>query len=519
MLDKKYKILKPLGKGGEGSVWLAVNIRTYKAWAVKEIAGTQREEAGLWRRFDNEHLLQIVDIINENQKTYLVMEYIKGMTLEQILRNSGRLSMQKTAGYGVQICDALVYLHTRTPPLIHGDVKPANIICRDNGTLVLLDYGSLARAGSVNIACFGTRAYAAPEQFARDTVLDARTDIYSLGVTLYRLFTGRFPGEAVTGRLKVLHRRLWRILQKCMEQCPKQRYSSAGEVMNALEGTCRQRRVSCIIIALLAAGCLAVGNRIPRDGEGAAIREKSYEELLAEGGDENCIKAISSDAGRPEAYLQLLDIYLEDDKFSVLEEEKVWEVLGTSEKGIDTISDSEEISYQLGLAYWYFYEAGGGRKYALPWFRRAAEAPEGATVPAHRLRAKVFLRIGGYYEKLSQKDITGDKSEIYKKYWADLMELRDSSISDVDNNVTQLRLMSEIVTQIYMHCSDFRKTGVTRGQMEKALEEIKNEVEEMDITYSKDSVEPQLCSKIKENISLAEESIVRTFLQEEERGR
>lgn len=447
------------------------------------------------------------------------MEYIKGKTLEQILKKSGKLSLQRTEDYGVQICDALIYLHTRQPALIHGDVKPANIICRDNGTLVLLDYGSLSRSGAPNIACFGTRGYAAPEQFARDAVLDARTDIYSLGVTLYQLFCGKPGIEDNMGRMKLMNRRMWGILQKCMETNPEHRYSSVREVRKALEGAGRQNRACCVIIAALAAGCLAAGNEIPKWGEEAEIREKTYDELLAEGGEENCMKAISRDAGRSEAYFRLLDIYLEDDKFSAGEEEKMWEALGISEKGIDNMADSREFAYQLGLAYWYFYEENGGKKYALPWFKKAAEASEGEMDHAHQLRAQVFLRIGGYYEKLGQKDVSGDKREIYKKYWADLMELKDSSISEIDNNVTQLRLMNEIVTQIYIHCADFREIGVTKTQMEEVLEDIENEMGEMDISGSQSSVEPQLSGRIKETMILAEEAIFRTFLQEVERGR
>lgn len=119
-----------------------------------------------------------------------------------------------------------------------------------------------------------------------------------------------------------MNRRMWGILQKCMETNPEHRYSSVREVRKALEGAGRQNRACCVIIAALAAGCLAAGNEIPKWGEEAEIREKTYDELLAEGGEENCMKAISRDAGRSEAYFRLLDIYLEDDKFSAGEEEK-----------------------------------------------------------------------------------------------------------------------------------------------------------------------------------------------------
>ncbi|MBY0229238.1 MAG: serine/threonine protein kinase [Gemmataceae bacterium] len=212
-----YKVLKPIGKGGMGVVYLAEHGELGRKVAVKVLASERVTEPGAIERFrrearaagalDHPNIVRAHDICTVGKTHFLVMEHIDGRSLEQILRAKGRLPWHVAAGYIAQAALALQHAHERG--LVHRDIKPANLLVDKAGVVKMLDLG-LARFyedRDDNLterlggrAIIGTPDYISPEQVLGQ--LDIRSDIYSLGGTLYALIEGRppFPGGDVRSK-------------------------------------------------------------------------------------------------------------------------------------------------------------------------------------------------------------------------------------------------------------------------------------------------------------------------------
>lgn len=209
LIDGKYKILNEIGRGGMSTVYLAINEKANKPWAVKEVRKngiSNRElvkqslmvEINLLKKLKHKGLPSIVDIIDQQDNYLIVMDYIEGITLENIMQEEGVQPQEKVVDWAIQLCDVLQYLHTRKPAIIYRDMKPSNIMLRSDGSVVLIDFGTAREFKERHVedtTCLGTQGYAAPEQFGGMGQTDERTDIYSLGATMYRLVTGHNPSE------------------------------------------------------------------------------------------------------------------------------------------------------------------------------------------------------------------------------------------------------------------------------------------------------------------------------------
>jgi len=210
LLADRYRIISPLTEGGIGSVHLGYDIRLNKVCAIKELFKKRLEEMSkmeyeasinlfkkeveLLANLRHPNIPCVTDYFIENERYYLVMDYIDGKDLELTLDEEGAISEKQVIEWAIQICRILEYLHGQFPPIIHGDIKPANLIIRKtDGAIILVDFGSASAATSKKTldTSYGTEGYAAPEQYLGK--LDARCDIYSLGVTLYELLTGNLP--------------------------------------------------------------------------------------------------------------------------------------------------------------------------------------------------------------------------------------------------------------------------------------------------------------------------------------
>lgn len=211
----RYKILAQIGEGGMSTVYLALDSVLNKQWAAKEIKRVddpaQRDlivnslvtEANMIKRFDHPAIPRIVDIIDEDGALFVIMDYVEGRTLEAVLESEGAQSEDDVVDWGLQLCDALEYLHQRKPPVIYRDMKPSNVMLKPNGLITIIDFG-IAREyrdeGAVTAAVgdtvqLGTRGFAPPEQYGGSGQTDARTDVYALGATLYDLVTAKSPAE------------------------------------------------------------------------------------------------------------------------------------------------------------------------------------------------------------------------------------------------------------------------------------------------------------------------------------
>jgi serine/threonine protein kinase len=212
LLNGRYRIVRVLGRGGMGTVYLAHHQELDDVLAIKEISGPDtadesyqmalelcRKESKLLFRLQHPNLPKVTDAFVEDDRFYLVMEFIDGVTLETKLREAGGrpLDPRLVAEWGLQITDVLGYLHTLDPPLIFRDLKPANIMVQANGHLKLIDFGIARRfqddpSKKKDTALLGSVGYSPPEQFGQHQT-DTRSDIYAFGATLHHLLTGRDP--------------------------------------------------------------------------------------------------------------------------------------------------------------------------------------------------------------------------------------------------------------------------------------------------------------------------------------
>lgn len=255
VIGRKYEVLKKIGQGGMSIVYLVMDTRLNKNWALKEVRKDGIKdyevvkqglvvETDMLKKLSHPHLPRIVDIIDEEGAFYVVMDYVEGQALSTVLDEYGAQPQDLVIDWAKQLCDVLHYLHTRTPAIIYRDMKPGNVMLRPEGNLTLIDFGIAREFKEKNVAdttCLGTLGYAAPEQFGNQGQTDPRTDIYCLGATLYHLVTGQNPSEPPYEMYPIckinpqLSTGLERIISKCTQRNPNDRYQSCAELMYDLE--------------------------------------------------------------------------------------------------------------------------------------------------------------------------------------------------------------------------------------------------------------------------------------------
>jgi len=228
VLRDRYEIIDLIGQGGMGAVYKAEDLRLRgRICALKEVLpelisepGMETQahdqfyrEASTLARLDHPNLPKVSDFFAESGREYLVMDFVPGHDLRQLLEAARRrgdfLEEATVLDWAAQLCDALTYLHTQEPPVLHRDIKPSNIKQTPRGVLKLVDFGLVkllqpdeSRTVTV-VQGRGTVAYTPLEQYGGDTGhTDVRTDLYSLGATLYHLLTGQSPADAKQRFLK-----------------------------------------------------------------------------------------------------------------------------------------------------------------------------------------------------------------------------------------------------------------------------------------------------------------------------
>lgn len=520
IIDGKYKILNKIGQGGMSVVYLAMNERANKQWAIKEVRkdGTKDyevvkqgliAETDILKRLNHPHLPSIIDVIDCDDTFLIVMDYIEGRTLDHWLKKEGAQPQERVVEWAKQICDVLGYLHSRKPPIIYRDLKPSNVMLKPDGKIMIIDFGTAREFKEQSIEdtkCLGTQGYAAPEQYGGHGQTDARTDIYNLGATMYHLLTGHNPSLPPYEMYPIrqwnpsLSSGLEAIVTKCTQRNPNDRYQSCAELMYALEHfdeldieyRKQQKRkwgmflAACSLTAVSLIGCLgfkfAENSTIKNSYDGylrAASNAATQEEKVDYYRD-----AINLDPSRGDAWLSLLDVFIDgtgdSGLFTQEEDVQMKEILGytgsgnrTNESYLESNPEAyDEFSFQMGLAYFYYYGEEGNKPMSQSWFETAAES--GSLEPNKVERAKRFAKIAGYSQGLDTRDLAGDSEVSYADYWDDMVELTSGDLTAIDNEQTALVMYKEMVYQIYKNALNFRQAGVTEQEMMNELQNIRS---------------------------------------------
>lgn len=252
IIDNKYEVLKLIGRGGFHTTYLVRNIHINKMWAMKvcdkrnkSYSGAIREsiltEPYVMKKLDHPCIPKVVDIIEDEDSLFIIRDYIEGETLETIAERYGAQPADKVIEWAKQMCSTLGYLHSQNPPFIYRDMKPANVILKPDGTIHFIDFGIMRtykQDQKRDTCCLGTVGYAAPEGYHGQT--DPRSDIFGLGMTMFRLVTGINPIEPPYEVKPIcqinpnLPKGLEFIISKCTKPNPNERYQTCDELLKDL---------------------------------------------------------------------------------------------------------------------------------------------------------------------------------------------------------------------------------------------------------------------------------------------
>ena len=571
LIDGRYKILRKLGEGGMSVVYLAVNEKVNKHWAIKEVKKEGVEnfetvhqrlltEADILKRLHHPNLPDIVDII-ENEETFLlVMDYIEGRQLESIVQEYGPQKEETVVNWGKQLCDVLSYLHSQNPPIIYRDMKPANVMVQKDGKVVLIDFGTareFKESQAEDTLCLGTCGYAAPEQYKGQGQSDIRTDIYCLGVTLYYLLTGHNP---ICKPYEIYPIRYWNtnlssglemIILKCTRKNPSKRYQSCEELQQELSHyykldieyqksqKIKKLMLFCFLGLTIVSGFLSlVFYREEKELVKNAYEDCLYEAQRQRGKEQYqaCYQAaITLNPKDSRAYKALLETFLWKDNeeqeelqgysvcfFSEKEEKFIREMLGITKEGNKRNEEYlksrkreyESFAYILGLAYFYSYNGTGNKAAAEKWLKIAGEGkPSQGLQEAEIIRAQKLWKIASYYDRLGMYHQGGDVRISYKDYWEDLTEIVKHEKKNRYKSKDLLFAYKEILSQMITSAFQFARAGVAKAEMERQLREIEEGLDAMKIEKGSANAvyEEEMKRNLCENLSAAHHSIEAAF--------
>ncbi len=260
LLTGRYLIVRKVGQGGMGAVYEAIDTRLHqRRCAVKEMSSANlatiaerqlavanfEREAKMLASLSHSNLPKVTDYFSEGGRHYMVMEFIEGQTMEEHLSTTARaMSEAEVRPIAEQLCDVLHYLHSQNPPVIFRDMKPGNVILQPDGQVKLIDFGIIRffKGGKTHDTQFlGTPGFAAPEAYGYAET-DARSDVYSLGMTLYCLLTAKDPPQNLAGfnpdvdLAACTSSELRRVILKALKVKAPGRWQSAHEMRQSLVG-------------------------------------------------------------------------------------------------------------------------------------------------------------------------------------------------------------------------------------------------------------------------------------------
>jgi len=555
LLDGKYKILSEIGRGGMSVVYMAINEKANKTWAVKEV---RREgvndfksvkqgliaEAEMLKKLHHKFLPSIIDIIDMQDSFIIIMDYIEGISLKDRLKEYGAQPQDRVVQWSMELCDVLGYLHSRTPAIIYRDMKPSNVMLRPDWHITLIDFGTAKEFKEFNVKdtiSLGTIGYAAPEQFGGKS--DARTDIYCLGATMYHLVTGNDPSapsceiRPIREINPALSSGLEKIIQKCTQRNPENRYQSCAELLYDLEHYkeldilhLKKQWRKMIGFGISAMITIGAGITALAANNGAQNRLKeNYDYLVGQAAvatltqkekEALYIEAIQIDPSREDAYLKMIDMYLEaaeDKETGNFTREEAANIVKLK-AGLD-IKDNEgftntvkplqelqsrnpegyaEVCYEIGKAYWYDYEVENERyKNAVEWFQDAA---------GFNSTSPIFVEIGQCRQNISKyegQSRTDDMNKEYAAMWESMKQLVHTMSGSGDDDTKRL-VWRETISMISDQIQYF--TDVPEEDIKNLLQDIKQEANNMYETTKYPTVKPEL-EELLQNIQKAEERV------------
>lgn len=521
LVDSKYKILSEIGHGGMSVVYMAINEKANKTWAVKEVRkdgkmdfNTVRQglmaEIETLKKLKHPNLPSIIDVIEDDDSFIIVMDYIEGRSLDKIIEENGAQPEAYVVEWAKQLCDVLGYLHSRTPPIIYRDMKPANVMLKPDGNIMVIDFGT-AKNYEIDLGettGIGTIGYAAPEQYIGSGLgrTDARTDIYCLGITMYHLLTNIDPcknlisDKSIRAVNPALSHGLDAIIQKCTQYQPADRYQSCAELMYDLENyeileplykKKQKRKLGVFFLTILMAAIFAasglVTNYMAAQKATDTYDTKLYDASKSVNYDEKlelykeCI-AIPNKAGEKDAYLGLIQAFKDnDDVFTQSEANLLTKYIKNNKAALQSNPDNyTEICFETGKLYWYYYQGENassasdeftGAIYAVEWF---SDVPEGYKDYG---MASAYANIGSFYRNIARYVVEASDKGQYKPFFENMQKLLNSvALNENESEIVRLELLEMSRSALQQYATKFKGDGITQKQMQDMYTTISDTV-------------------------------------------
>ena len=444
-LDERYEALKLINTGGTSKVFLVSDKNLNTQWAIKKVkkdaeaVSTIMTEVNVLKSLRHPALPRIIDIREDEEFFYIVMDYIPGENLRTVLRTSGPQEQDTVVSWAISLCDAISYLHKHG--IIYRDMKPSNVMLTPDGDIKLIDFG-IARNYDPNLSedtvSLGTEGYAAPEQYEGFGQSDARTDVFGIGITMFQLLTDINP---VTHRKNTFSIRLARpelssgldkVILKATNKDRELRYQTAEELKQALlhyhdldNETVRKKnkkkaRVSIFVILSLV--CFALSgasfflNRQQIDNRYQALVSDSQNAKHIE-------EAINLKPQESEGYIALLNSYGEE--FDQNEASDFSHVFAEHQ---NEIKNKDEVAMAAGekMLSSYTEESLRGKLFAAePYFSAVSKEYE------RYAAANAYVKLASFYRDFVMQGEGSIVREANKKDYAELLKNMNEVIASV----------------------------------------------------------------------------------------
>lgn len=555
VIDGKYEILRKIGQGGMSVVYLAMDTHLNKQWAVKEIRkkGNGKDdvvivnsllaEANMMKKLDHPSLPRIVDIIDNGETIFVVMDYIEGESLDKILLEYGPQPEELVIAWAKQLCDVLSYLHSQKPPIIYRDMKPANIMLKPEGNIKIIDFGIAREYKEQSLAdttVLGTKGYAPPEQYNGQT--DARSDIFALGMTMHHLLTGIDP----RGGEKYVPVRMWNpelsegieiIIDKCVQPAAENRYQNCSDLLYDLEHPdlitkdykrIQKRKLRAFVISGTLAVALAAAGITCRV-TAKTINNNDYENLVSVSEStsvdekiDSYMKAIDIYPEKLDAYEKMLTAYEDDGIFGKKQNDQFLGIYNRNKAEFDTSSkEYAELNYQIGMMYFNYYTDEDGSysfsnrvQKAISFFEVNAKNENISPDFKEKKISDCYYQICSFYKTYILNSATVEEAS--KENYEQLLDQINDTLTEVEDSgaYDKLTFYNGVFMLLYDQRTNMEQVNVDQDKILTLLNCVYKKASEL--TVQKEQSQ-QLQREILDNYDNYREAIQRTYTNAEER--
>lgn len=497
IVDGSWEVIKQIGQGGSGTVYLVRDIELNRLLALKEVPVRNTDqgkrqakavvaEVSLLKSLSHPSIPRILKMTHDEHSILIIMDYIEGYSLRSLIAKKSYIEEALIVKWGLALCDTLKYLHSRNPKVIYRDLKPHNVMLSNENHLFLMDFGISREVGPdfdySKEDRVGTKGYAAPEMRAKHAWFDERSDIYALGRTLYFLATRNSPSleKLPNGQeLPILPIRqydssrsvgLEKIIEKATAYKPADRYQSVEEMIYDLknidkmsEGYIRKiKRRATTIYSLF--GTLILGVFLL--GSGALYSQMAttdaYNQAISKGKTsqdlESLVTASKIMPSEVEPYLEMVKIYRSNGHFTSEDEFQLLSALQSNLPSLKGKVGAGDLLYQVGQLYWFYYPQNGQTK-SVSWFEQAKDF--GVSEKNQHLLS-IYLELGTFKKGILSSITDHSDNGMYRTYWN---ALNDLSTEMGDDSQLQLTYLQSVFDVIDSYSGGLKSDGLTLDEL------------------------------------------------------